>query len=55
MFSLLKADSSVALSIILELITTSQAFKKGKKSFPVWAYTRIPLENENLHLFYCSY
>jgi hypothetical protein len=55
MSSLLEADSSVALSITLELTTTSQIFKKGKKSSPVWAYTRMPLENENLDLFYCSY
>jgi hypothetical protein len=52
---LLEADLSVAFLIILKLITISQAFKKGKKSFPVWAYTRMPLENENPDLFYYSY
>jgi hypothetical protein len=52
---LLEADSSVALSIISESITISQAFKKGKKSFPVWAYTRMPLKDEDSDLFYCSY
>jgi hypothetical protein len=52
---LLKADSSVALLIILESTTISQAFKKGKKSSPVWAHTRMPLENENPDLFYCFY
>jgi hypothetical protein len=55
MFFLFKTDSSVALSITLKLIMISQAFKKGKKSFPVWAHIRMPLENENLDLFYCSY
>jgi hypothetical protein len=52
---LLKADSSVALSIIPESTTTSQAFKKDKKSSPVWAYIRMPLENENPDLFYYFY
>ena len=52
---LLEADSSVALSITPESITTSQALKKGKKSSPVWAHTRMPLEDEDPDLFYCSY
>jgi hypothetical protein len=55
MSSLFKADSSVALSVISELTTTFQVFKKGKKSFSVWAHTRMPLKDENLDLFYCSY
>jgi hypothetical protein len=52
---LLKADSSVAPSITPESTTTSQARKKGKKSFPVWAHTRMPLKDENPDLLYCSY
>jgi hypothetical protein len=52
---LLELDSSVAFLDILELITISQVFKKGKKSSSVWAYICMPLENENLDLFYCSY
>jgi hypothetical protein len=50
-----EADSSVVLSIILELTTISQIRKKIKKSSPVWAYTRMPLENENSDLFYYFY
>ena len=55
MFFLLEADSSVTLSITPELITTSQILKKGKKSSPVWAHTRMTLKNEDPDLFYCSY
>jgi hypothetical protein len=55
MSSLLETDSSVALSVTLKLTTTSQTLKKGKKSSPVWAYTRMPLKDENLDLFYCFY
>ena len=51
----LKTDSSIIPSVILELTTISQIRKKIKKSFSVWAHTRMPLENENLDLFYCSY
>lgn len=52
---LLEADSSVALSVTLESTMTSQACKKGKKSSPVWAHTRMPLEDEDPDLLYCSY
>ena len=52
---LLEADSSVAPSITPESTTTSQARKKGKKSSPVWAHTRMPLEDEDPDLLYCSY
>jgi hypothetical protein len=45
----------IALLVIPELIITSQAYKKNKKSSPVWVYTRIPLEDKNLDLFYYSY
>ena len=55
MFFLFEADSSVVFLITPELITISQALKKGKKSFPVWAHTRMPLKNEDPDLFYCSY
>jgi hypothetical protein len=50
-----KADSSVAPLVISELITISQICKKVKKSFPIWAHTRMPLENENSDLLYYSY
>ena len=49
------AESSVAPSITQESTTTSQADKNGKKSSPVWAHTRQPLEGENPNLLYCSY
>jgi hypothetical protein len=52
---LFKIDSSVALLITLKSITTFQALKKGKKSSSVWAHIRMPLENKNSNLFYCSY
>ena len=50
-----KVDLSLALSITPESTTASQACKKGKKSSPVWAYTRLPLDSEELDLLYCSY
>ena len=52
---LLEADSPVAFSVTPESTTTSQARKKSKKSSPVWAHTRMPLENEDSDLFYCFY
>jgi hypothetical protein len=52
---LFEADSSVAPSVISESTTTSQTRKKGKKSSPVWAYIRMPLEDENPDLLYCFY
>jgi hypothetical protein len=51
----LEADSSVAPSITPESTTTSQARTKGKKTSPVWAHTRMPLEDEDPDLLYCSY
>ena len=45
----------MALSITPESTTTFQILKKGKKSFPVWAHTRMPLKDEDLDLFYCFY
>jgi hypothetical protein len=52
---LLEVDSSVAPSVTLESTTTSQAYKKGKKLSPIWVYTCMPLEDEDLDLLYCSY
>ena len=52
---LLEGDSSVAPSVTPESTTTSQAWKKGKKSSPIWAHTRLPIEGEDLDLLYCSY
>jgi hypothetical protein len=49
-----EADSSLALSVTTES-TTSQSYKKGKKTAPVWEHTREPLEHENQDLWYCSY
>jgi hypothetical protein len=49
------AESSLAPSITQESTTTSQADKNGKKSSPVWAHTRQPLEGEDPSLLYCSY
>ena len=50
-----EADSSLAPSVTLESTTASQACKKGKKSSPIRAHTRLPLEGEDLDLLYCSY
>jgi hypothetical protein len=50
-----EADSSLAPSVTPESTTASQACKKGKKSSPIWAHTRLPLEGEDLDLLYCSY
>jgi hypothetical protein len=52
---LFKVDSSVALSVISKSITIFQIFKKGKKSSPIWAYIRMPLEDEDPNLFYYFY
>ena len=52
---LLEGESSITPSVTLESTTTSQARKKGKKSSPIWAHTRRPLEGEDIDLLYCSY
>jgi hypothetical protein len=52
---LLEGDSSVAALVTLESTMTSQTWKKGKKSSPVWAHTRLPIEGEDPDLLYCSY
>jgi hypothetical protein len=50
-------DSSYTPSIIAELVAASRTSmrKKGKKSSPIWAHTREPLEYENQELLYYSY
>lgn len=50
-------DSSYTPSIIAESVAASRTSicKKGKKSSPIWAYTRKPLECENQELLYYSY
>jgi hypothetical protein len=55
MSSVFDADSSVAPSVTPESTTTSQIRKNYKKSSPVWAHTRMPLEDENPDFLYCSY
>ena len=50
-----EADLSLAPSVTPESTTASQACKKGKKSSPVWAHTRLPLDSEDPDLLYCSY
>ena len=50
-----EADSSLAPLVTPESTTASQARKKGKKSSPVWAHTRLPLDSEDSDLLYCSY
>jgi hypothetical protein len=50
-----EADSSLAPLVTPESTTASQARKKGKKSSPVWAHTRLPLDSEDPDLLYCSY
>ncbi len=41
-----EADSSLAPLVTAES-TTSQSYKKGRKTAPVWEYTRKPLEHED--------
>ena len=49
-----EADSSLTLLITAES-TTSQFYKKGRKTVSVWEYTRELLEHEDQDLWYCSY
>src|SRR5271167_4437250 len=51
------ADSSCTPSVIVESAAASRTstHKKGKKTSPVWAHTREPLEHEDQELLYCSY
>ncbi|KAF2184589.1 hypothetical protein K469DRAFT_708774, partial [Zopfia rhizophila CBS 207.26] len=55
MSSFLDIASTIAPSDILESSTASRTKKKGKKSAPVWAYTRQPLECEDATLLYCAH
>jgi hypothetical protein len=50
-------DSSYIPLIIAELVVASRTSmrKKGKKSFPIWVYTREFLEYKNQELLYYSY
>jgi hypothetical protein len=52
---LYEADLSIAPSVTPKSTTASQACKKGKKSSPVWAHTRLPLDSKDSDLLYCSY
>jgi hypothetical protein len=52
---LLEVDSSVAPSVILKSTTIFQIRKKSKKSFSVWVYIRIFLEDEDPDLLYYFY
>ena len=51
------ADSSYTPLVVAESIVVSRtsAYNKGKKTSPIWAYTREPLEHEDQELLYCSY
>jgi hypothetical protein len=43
--------------VIAELAATSRTttHNKGKKTSPIWAHTREPLEHEDQELSYCAY
>ena len=49
MSSLQEADSSLAPSVTAES-TTSQSYKKGKKTAPIWEHTHEPLEHKDQDL-----
>jgi hypothetical protein len=55
MSSFLDIVSSLTPSDTPEASSASCTKKKGKKSAPVWAYTRQPLEGEDATLLYCAY
>ena len=55
MSSFVEAESSCTPSVIAASTTASRTGKKGKKSSPVWAYTREPLSHENQSFMYCFY
>jgi hypothetical protein len=50
-------DASRTPSVTAESVAASRtsAHSKGKKTSPVWAHTREPLEHEDQELLYCSY
>jgi hypothetical protein len=51
------ADSSCTPSVTADLAAASctSTRKKGKKTSPIWAHTREPLEHEDQKLLYCTY
>ena len=53
------AGSSCTPSVTAEsaaaAASRTSAHNKGKKTSPVWAHTREPLEHEDQELLYCSY
>ena len=50
------AGSSYTPSVTAESAAShTSAHNKGKKTSPVWAHTREPLEHEDQELLYCSY
>jgi hypothetical protein len=53
MSSLPELDSSLAQSVIAESTTASQAC--SKKTSPIWAHCRPPIEDENQAFLYCKY
>jgi hypothetical protein len=55
MSSFLDVALTIAPSDAPESSTASRTKKKGKKSAPVWAYTRQPLEGEDATLLYCAH
>src|SRR5271155_2913920 len=57
MSSFLQDAGSCTPSVIAESAAASRtsAHNKGKKTSPVWAHTREPLEHEDQKLLYCSY
>jgi hypothetical protein len=52
---ILEPDLSLTPSITAESTTTSQAYRKGKKTSPIWAHCHLPIEDEDQDLLYCSY
>ncbi len=50
------ADSSRTPSVTVESAASrTSVHNKGKKTSPVWAHTREPLEHKDQELLYCSY
>jgi hypothetical protein len=52
---LFEGESFITPSITSESTTTSQTWKKGKKSSLIWAYTRQSLEGKDPDLLCYSY
>jgi hypothetical protein len=51
------AESSCTLLVVAESVAASRTstYNKGKKTSPVWAHTRGPLEHEDQELLYYVY